>query len=100
MNIFSFNKFKLDKMRRKELKRNISKFYLSNKYSKFKSNKIIKIMYRNHYFYKYSSISYYRRACLVTGNCRSVFRFFKLSRYTCKSLASDGLFTGLRKASF
>jgi ribosomal protein S14 len=100
MNIFSFNKFKLSKMKRKELKKNISKFYLSNKYREFKSNKIIRIIYRNKYFYKFSSISYYRRACLITGNCRSVFKFFKLSRYTCKALASNGLFTGLRKASF
>src|SRR3954470_6567440 len=100
MNLFTFGKFKLNLMKRKELKKNINKFYLSNKYSSFKSNKIIKNIYRNKYFYKYSSISYYRRSCLVTGNCRSVFKFFKLSRYTCKANASNGLLVGLRKSSF
>jgi len=100
MNLFNFKKFNLNLMERKELKKNISKFYLSNKYSSLKSNKIIKNAYKNKYFNKSSSISYYRRGCLVTGNCRSVFRFFKLSRFTCKTYASSGLFVGLRKASF
>ena len=100
MNIFTFNKFNLNKMKSKELKKNIIKFYLSNKYSILKSNKIIKIAYRNLYFYKYSSISYFRRSCLVTGNCRSVSRFFKLSRYTSRYYASNGFFNGLRKSSF
>ena len=100
MRLHSFNKFNIKLMKLKEVKKNLSKFYLSNKYSILKSNKIIKMIYRNLYFYKYSSKSYYRTSCLITGNCRSVFRFFKLSRYTSRNYASNGLLTGLRKASF
>ena len=100
MNIFTFNKFDTKNLKKKELKKNITKFYLSNKYSILKSDKIIKKAYQNLYYNKYSSVSYFRRSCLVTGNCRSVFRFFKLSRYTCRLYASNGLLTGLRKASF
>ena len=100
MHIHSFNKFNIKLMKLKEVKKNLSKFYLSNKYSILKSNKIIKMIYKNLYFYKFSSKSYYRTSCLITGNCRSVFRFFKLSRYTCRNYASNGLLVGLRKASF
>jgi ribosomal protein S14 len=100
MRIFTFNKYKISFMKKNELKKNITKFYLSNKYSILKSDKIIKKAYKNGYFNKYSSTSFFRRSCLITGNCRSVSRFFKLSRYTSKEFASNGLLTGLRKASF
>lgn len=100
MHFHSFNKFNSKKLQEKELKKNFSKFFLSNNYSVFKSNKIIKLIYKNYYFYKYSSLSFFRRSCLSTGNCRSVFHFFKLSRYTCRYYASNGFFVGLRKASF
>jgi ribosomal protein S14 len=100
MNIFTFNKINLNLMQSKELNHNLVKFILSNKYSILKSKKIIKMAYKNLYFYKFSSISYFRKSCLISGNCRSVFKFFKLSRYICKQYASNGLFTGLRKASF
>jgi hypothetical protein len=59
-------KFELEKMKKKELKKNLSKFILLNKYSNFKSNIIIKMIYRNFYFYKYSSISFFRRSCVRT----------------------------------
>lgn len=81
MNLFNFNRYKIKLMIKKELKKNFIKFFLSNKSSFLKSDKIIKIAYRNAYFYKQSSVSFFRRNCLVSGNCRSVFRFFKLSRY-------------------
>jgi ribosomal protein S14 len=100
MTIYSFNKFKIKKSINKEMKKNLIKYYLSNQYSNLKSKKIIKFAYINLYFYKYSSISFFRRSCLVTGNCKSVFSFFKLSRYTARSYASKGLIIGLRKASF
>ena len=100
MNIFAFKKFKLNKMIKKELKKNLIKFFLANQYNNFKSNKIIKFIYRNEYYYKYASISFFRRSCLLSGNCKSVFRFFKLSRYLCRYYASNGFISGLRKASF
>ena len=100
MNIFTFNKFNINLMKSKELNKNLSKFILSTKYSILKSNKIIKIAYKNMYFYKFSSVSYFRKSCLLSGNCRAVSRYFKLSRYICKKYASNGLLTGLRKASF
>jgi ribosomal protein S14 len=100
MNKYSFNKFKIKEALSYEMKKNLTKFFLSNKHSNFKSNKIIKLSYRNLYFYKYSSLSFFRRSCLVTGNCKSVFCFFKLSRYTARAYASNGTLTGLRKASF
>jgi len=100
MTLHSFNKFKINIMLKKEFKKNIIKFYLSNKYSNLKSNKIINLAYKNMFFYKYASISFFRKSCLVTGNCRSVSFFFKLSRYTIRTYLSKGIVSGLRKASF
>lgn len=100
MNLYTFNKFKIKIMIKKEIKKNIIKYFLINKYSNFKSNKIIKWTYKNLYFYKFSSISYFCRSCLITGNCKAVSRFFKLSRYTIRNNASKGWLVGLRKASF
>lgn len=100
MNIFAFKKYNLKYMLKKELKKNLLKFFLANQYKNFKSNKIIKFIYRNKYYYKYSSISFFRRSCLLSGNCKSVSRFFKLSRYLCRYYASNGFISGLRKASF
>jgi len=51
-------------------------------------------------FSKYSSIAYYRRSCIMTGNSRSVFRRFKMVRHWCKKYASDGILIGIRKSSF
>lgn len=59
-------KFEINKMQKKELKKNLSKFILLNKYSSLKSDKIIKMAYKNFYFYKYSSISFFRRSCVIT----------------------------------
>jgi ribosomal protein S14 len=100
MNIFAFKKYKIKLMVKKELKKNLIKFFLSNQYNNFKSSNIIKFIYRNKFYYKYSSISFFRRACILSGNCRSVFRFFKLSRYLSRHYASNGYIMGLRKASF
>jgi ribosomal protein S14 len=100
MNIFTFKKYNIKRLYKKELKKNLIKYFLSNQYNNFKSNKIIKFIYRNKFYYKYSSISFFRRSCLISGNCRSVFQFFKLSRYLCKYYASNGYIVGLRKASF
>lgn len=100
MNLHNFKKFNIKKLIIKELYKNLVKFFISNKYSLLKSDKIIKIAYRNNYFYKNSSISFFRRSCIRSGNCRSVFRFFKMSRYLCKFYASNGFLVGIRKASF
>jgi len=93
-------KFELVKMQKKELKKNLSKFFLLSKYSNLKSNIIIKMVYRNFYFYKYSSISFFRRSCVKTMWSRSVFRFFKLCRYASRHYFSNGLLVGVRLASF
>lgn len=82
------------------IKKNISKFILLNKNSNLKSNIIIKMIYRNLYFYKYSSISFFRRSCVRTMWSRSVFRFFKLCRYSSRFYFLNGLFIGVRLASF
>ena len=100
MNIFAFKKYKIKGLINKELKKNLIKYFLSNQNKNFKSNKIIKFIYRNKFYYKYYSVSFFRRSCILSGNCRSVFRLFKLSRYLCRHYASNGLMSGLRKASF
>ena len=94
------HKFKTNMMIKKELKKNLSKFIFLNKYSTLKSNSIIKMAYRNFYFYKYSSSSFFRRSCIKTMWSRSVFRFFKLCRYLSRHYFSNGLLTGVRLASF
>jgi ribosomal protein S14 len=100
MNIFTFKKYKIKGLLNKELKKNLIKYFLSNQYKNFQSNNILKFIYRNKIFFKYYSISFFRRSCILSGNCRSVFRFFKLSRYLCRFYASNGFISGLRKASF
>ena len=100
MNIHNFNKFNTKIMIQKELNKNLTKFFISNYYRILKSNKIIKIAYRNKYYTKNASTSFFRRSCLKLGNCRSVFRFFKMSRYACRYFALNGFLTGVRKASF
>lgn len=100
MNIKNFSKFNIKNMIKTEIYKNFTKFFISNKYKILRSNKIIKIAYRNNYFCKQASTSFFRRSCLYLGSCRSVFRFFKMSRYMCKFYASNGFLTGLRKASF
>ena len=51
-------------------------------------------------FNKLSSLSLFRRFCLISNYPKSVFRFFKLSRHSCKLMASMGLLSGMRKSSF
>lgn len=100
MNIFAFKKYKIEILVNKEVKKNIVKYFLSNQYKNFRSNKIIQFLYRNKIYYKYSSISFFRRNCLLSGNSKSVFRLFKLDRFLCRYYASNGFISGLRKASF
>lgn len=100
MKISNFSKFDIKNMVSTEIYKNLTKFFLANKYKLLKSDIIIKKAYKNKYFLKKSSISFFRRACLRLGNCRSVFRFFKMSRFTCRYFASNGLLYGLRKSSF
>jgi len=100
MNKYTFIKYNIKFMIKRELKKNLIKFFLVNQYKNFKSNKIMKFIYRYKIYYKYSSIAFFRRSCILSGNCRSVFRFFKLSRYLGRYYASNGFIMGLRKASF
>jgi len=100
MRVSNFKKFDLKKMVNKELYKNYIKYFISKNYSILKSDKITKIAYKNFYFFKFSSKSFFRRSCIRTGLCRSVSRFFKLSRYSCRQFASNGLFIGVSKASF
>lgn len=100
MNISNFSKFDIKNMISKEIYKNLTKFFIASKYKVLKSDIVIKRAYKNKYFSKGSSTSFYRRACLRLGNCRSVFRFFKMSRFMCRFFASNGFLYGLRKASF
>lgn len=93
-------KFNSKKLIIKETFKNWTKFFIANKYSLLKSDKIIKMAYKYKYFYKFSSISYFRRACVRSTKCNSVFRFFKMSRYICRDFASNAFFSGISKASF
>lgn len=95
--------YKRDKNFRKYLYNNeINKLILKS----LLSNKLFKInekIYFGLIFSKYtkkSSITFYRRFCIITGNSRSVFRRFKMVRHWCKSFASNGALIGLRKSSF
>lgn len=101
MHLSNFNKYRkgLKRFVIIELRKNCIKAILNNKYKDFKSLKFYKYI-NNTILKKQSSLSFYRRSCLLTGNCRSVFRKFKMVRHFCKSYASLGLIAGLRKASF
>ena len=92
--------FNIKKMIKKEPYKNWTKFFIANKSYKLKSNKIIKIAYNYFYFYKFSSISYFRKSCIKSTKCNSVFKFFKMSRYLCRLYASNGFFSGIIKSSF
>jgi len=83
-----------------ELKKSVSKMLLSGCFSKFKSLNFYIYLGKHKYFNKYSSISFFRRSCVYSGICRSVFRKFKLNRYKVKLYAANGLLNGLRKASW
>ena len=100
MSKIKFKKFDTKKMILKEVNKNLVKFIISNKKGNLKSLKIIKLAYKYFYFYKFSSISFFKRCCLHNGNGRSVFRFFKLSRFNCRLYAAKSMLIGLRKASF
>ncbi len=52
MNIYNFKKYNIKLLINKELKKNLVKYFLSNQYKNFSSNKIIKYIYRNKIFYK------------------------------------------------
>jgi ribosomal protein S14 len=76
----------------------ILKSLLSNKLFKINAKLYFGLIFSQ--YTKKSSIAYYRRFCVITGNSRSVFRRFKMVRHWCKSFASNGFLVGLKKASF
>ena len=92
--------FNIKKMIIKEPYKNWTKFFIANKFYKLKSNKITKIAYNYFYFNKFISISYFRKSCIQSTKCNSVFKFFKMSRYLCRLYASNGFFSGIIKSSF
>lgn len=100
MNLKNFKKFDIKTMILKEVNKNLVKFIICNKNGNLKTDKVIKLAYRYFYFYKFSSNSFFRRSCIYSGNCRSVFRFFKMSRFNCRYYAFKGMLQGLQKASF
>ena len=101
MHISNFNKYRIQVKRLilVELKKNCVKALLNNKYKEFKSLNFFRLVSKT-VLKKSTSVSFFRRSCLMTGNCRSVSRRFKMVRHFCKSYASYGLLSGLRKASF
>jgi ribosomal protein S14 len=100
MHLSNFKKYDITLMEKLELKKNVSKMLLSGCFDQFKSLRFHIYLGKHKYFSKYGSISYFRRSCIYSGICRSVFRKFKLSRYKVKFYSSYGLLNGLRKASF
>lgn len=81
-----------------ELNKLILKSLLSH--DSFNNNERFYFYYLLKRYSIHSSISLYRRFCVLTGYSKSVFRYFKLSRHQCKKYASDGLLVGMRKSSF
>jgi ribosomal protein S14 len=81
-----------------ELEKNIIKSVLSNTTidKKYKLSVYEEFLM----FKKVSSISYYRRYCIVNLNGRAVFKHFKLHRLVCKKWMGQGLLIGVRRASF
>ena len=100
MHIANFRKFNNYKKIHLEFRFNISKGILSGCYINFKSLRFMKYLMYKGFYKRCSSKSFFRRSCLYSGNCRSVFRKFKLDRYRVKHLGSYGFLTGLRRASF
>jgi ribosomal protein S14 len=101
MHLSNFNKYRnqIKRVIALEITQKCAKALLCNKYKEFKSIKLYRYISKS-ILHKNSSLSFYRRSCLKTGNCRSVFRKFKMVRHFCKSYASYGFISGLRKASF
>lgn len=81
-----------------EMNKIILKSLLSNKFFKINEKIYFGLLFDK--YTKVSSIAYYRRFCIITGNSRSVFRRFKMVRHWCKFFASHGYIAGIRKASF
>lgn len=75
------------------------KFLMSNKYivsSKLKLFFFILFYNLSHH----SSLCFIKNRCLVSGSTRSVFRFFKLSRWEIKKLGVSCEILGLKKSSW
>jgi len=48
----------------------------------------------------FSSRSFFKRACVVSGYSKAIFRLFKMSRQHSKRFASAGVLVGMRRSSF
>lgn len=81
-----------------ELNKLVLKSLLRDLHFSYKDRIYFSILLNN--FSIASSGSIFRRSCLVSGYPKSVFRFFRLSRHCCKSFASYGFLSGMRKSSF
>lgn len=86
-------------LKQKELKRIVLKYNLNSKF--------IKKKYKLIFFYKFiknfhlnSSTSRLVNTCIYTGRSYWILRKFRLSRMSFRKLADQGLFNGVRRASW
>jgi len=81
-----------------ELEKNMLKAILSNSLL----DKELKLYAYEQFitYKKRSSVSYYRKYCIINFNGRAVFKHFKLHRLVCKKWMGQGLLLGVRRASF
>jgi small subunit ribosomal protein S14 len=100
----SFKKLIIKDLKKRQLvnllekKKILYKFFLQN----LKFSKLIKY----YFYYKLNKLkrnsNYIRikNRCILTGNQRSCYRFFKMSRIQIKDLCNKNNFIGIRKSSW
>ena len=83
-----------------EIYKNVLQFILLflKKFSQLLCFIIVKL-WRKH-LSNFSYLCRVKNYCIVTGRSRSVYRQFKVSRIHVRYLGSEGLFFGLKKASW
>jgi len=83
-----------------EIYKNVLQFMLLflKKFSQLFCFVIVKLWHKH--FSNSSYLCRIKNYCIVTGRSRSVYRQFKVSRIYLRYLGSEGLFFGLKKASW
>jgi small subunit ribosomal protein S14 len=61
---------------------------------------LIKILVQKEFFKKSTFKTEIKNYCVISGRSRSIYRKLKISRIVLRSLGSDGLFFGFKKASW
>lgn len=69
-----------------------------NKFQKSSTLVISKLFYLS--FLKNSFKSRVHNYCIITGRARGIYKKFRVSRISLRQLGSEGLFFGLKKASW